>query len=122
MLRILQHRKVAPWATFFVLLLHVIHVPHEESLGWLDGLHADKWVHAMMFSGITFLWILYPWKLNFPFYYLPIAMILYAGLLEVIQGALTADRSADIWDWIVDFLAIAMVSYFRPLILTRFSA
>lgn len=119
MLRILRNRKVAPWATFFVLLLHVVHVPQDDSLGWLDDLYIDKWVHALMFSGITFLWILYPWRLNFRFYYLPMFLALYALILEIIQGALTADRSADFWDWMTDVISIGVVYSCRTLILNR---
>jgi hypothetical protein len=120
MLRILRHRKVAPWATFFVFVLHIVHVPQDDALSWLDALHLDKWVHACMFFGITLLWIIYPWQKFMLSWRIPMALILYAIFLEWIQGWLTAHRSADIWDLTVDVGAIVVTYYYRDLILQRF--
>lgn len=120
MLRILRHRKVAPWATFFVFVLHIVHVPQDDALSWLDALHLDKWVHACMFFGITLLWIIYPWQKFMLSWKIPMALILYAIFLEWVQGWLTAHRSADIWDLTVDVGAIVVTYYYRDLILQRF--
>ncbi len=120
MFEILRHRKVAPWATFFVFVLHVIHVPEDDALNWLDGLYLDKWVHACMFFGITLLWIIHPWQRFLLSWRLPLFLILYAIILECVQGWLTAHRSADVWDLFVDIAAILVTSQFRKLILKRF--
>jgi hypothetical protein len=120
MLKILRHRKVAPWATFFVFVLHIVHVPQDNALSWLDALHLDKWVHACMFFGITLLWIIYPWQKFMLSWKIPMALILYAIFLEWVQGWLTAHRSADIWDLTVDVGAIVVTYYYRDLILQRF--
>jgi hypothetical protein len=120
MFKILRHRKVAPWATFFVFVLHIVQVPHDDTLSWIDVLHLDKWVHACMFFGITLLWIIYPWHKFMVSWRLPAALILYAIFLELVQGWLTAHRSADIWDLTVDVGAIVVTYYYRDLILQRF--
>jgi len=120
MSKILRHRKVAPWATFFVFVLHIVHVPQDDALSWLDALHLDKWVHACMFFGITLLWIIYPWQKFMLSWRIPMALILYAIFLEWVQGWLTAHRSADIWDLTVDVGAIVVTYYYRDLILQRF--
>jgi hypothetical protein len=120
MFEILRHRKVAPWATFFVFLLHMVQVPQEDSLSWLDGWHIDKWVHAGMFSGMTLLWIIYPWKNPPTKWVIPVVLISYSILLEWMQGAMTTYRSGDIWDLTVDVLAILFIYRFRELILNGF--
>jgi hypothetical protein len=120
MFKILLHRKVAPWATFFVFVLHIVQVPHDDALSRLDALHLDKWVHACMFFGITLLWVIYPWQKFMLSWRLPMALILYAIFLELVQGWLTAHRSADIWDFTVDAGAIVVTYYYRDLILKWF--
>ncbi len=120
MLSLLRNRKVAPWATFFVFMLHVVHIPSDDSWSWLDIVHFDKWVHAAMFGGLTFLWIVRHGQNGSLGWSTPWTMIVYAILLELIQGFLTEHRSADIWDLLVDIVAILVTYQFRELILKRF--
>jgi hypothetical protein len=95
-------------------------VPEDDALNWLDGLYLDKWVHAFMFFGITLLWIIHPWQRFLLSWRLPLLLILYAIILECVQGWLTVHRSADVWDLLVDIAAILVTYQFRELILKRF--
>lgn len=73
--------------------------------------HLDKIVHYLMFGGLAAVWWweyslrrgypAAPWRALWP---IAVAVSLFGGVIELLQGALTADRSADIFDWLADTL------------------
>jgi VanZ family protein len=88
----------------------------------LELLAIDKWVHAAIFFVLVIL-LMRGMKFTYPraahmtvvFFALAIA-IPYGGLLEIMQGAFFADRSADPYDFIANlFGAVCGVLLYRRL-------
>ena len=104
------------WALFIALLCAI---PGKDlpTIGWLELISFDKFVHAgLFFVQFNFTskalcyqpysrWVRhYHHKISFSF------CLLYGGLLELLQGAIFVDRSADIYDFIAN-TAGACISY-----------
>lgn len=94
-------------------------IPH---VSWLEVLAFDKWVHAGIFFVLAVL-IIRAMKftsqrvapLNVAFAALAFC-ITYGGLLEIMQGTMFADRSADVYDFIANSAgAIIGVALYRKL-------
>lgn len=97
------------WATLAVIaVLTLMPAPEApEEVGMIP--HADKIVHFLMFGFFAAVWWweyslrrgypAAPWRALVP---VVVAVALIAGFDELLQGALTADRSADLFDWIAD--------------------
>jgi VanZ family protein len=94
-------------------------IPH---VSWLEALAFDKWVHAGIFFILSVL-LIRSIKLTYiraahvtaVFFALAIS-IPYGGLLEVMQGTMFEDRSADLYDFIANsFGAICGVLLYRKL-------
>ncbi len=119
MFSLLRNNKVAPVATFFVLVLHLVHVPSSEAWDWTDMIGIDKMAHFILFGGLTLSWLLYPWRTvpgNTPLF---LGLISYAILLEILQTALTVYRSGEIFDLLFDTAAVLLVLRFRERIIQR---
>ena len=73
------------------------------SVGWLEMLSFDKFVHASMFFALYFLSqrALYIENKQASIVLLLLCMA-YGGLLEILQGLVFIDRSADIYDFIAN--------------------
>ncbi len=119
MFSFLRNNKVAPVATFFVLVLHLIHVPTHNTWELTDIIGLDKVAHFILFGGLTLLWLLFPWSAvpgNTPLF---LGLISYAILLEILQTALTVYRSGEMLDLLFDAAAILVVLRLRDRIIPR---
>ncbi len=119
MLSWLRNNKVAPVATFFVLVLHLVQVPKNEAWDWSDGIGIDKFAHFALFGMLTFLWLLFPWRK------IPSGLALFAYLmgyaisLEIMQSGLTTYRSGELMDLLYDALAVIVVLTARKKFIPR---
>ena len=116
---LLRNNKVAPVATFFVLVLHLIHVPTHNTWDLTDMIGLDKVAHFVLFGGLTLLWLLFPWRSIPGNTQLFLGLISYAILLEILQTALTVYRSGELLDLLFDAAAIIVVLRLRNRIIPR---
>lgn len=96
------------WATVILILCGVPgkDIPH---ISFLEFLSFDKWVHAGIFFVLVLLAIR-GFRLQSKFLALKkyaafIAVgssVVYGGLLEILQGTIFTDRSADIYDFVAN--------------------
>ena len=119
MFALLRNNKVAPVATFFVLVLHLVHVPGNDAWDWSDIIGLDKVAHFVLFGGLTLLWLLFPWRAVPGNIQLFLGLISYAVLLEIMQTSLTAYRSGELLDLLFDAAAIIVVLQLRNKIIPR---
>lgn len=119
MFSLLRNNKVAPVATFFVLILHLVHVPGNDAWDWTDTIGLDKLVHFILFGGLTLLWLLFPWRVVPGNTQLFLGLMSYAILMEILQTALTAYRSGELLDLLFDTAAVLAVLRFRDRIIQR---
>jgi hypothetical protein len=119
MFSFLRNNKVAPVATFFVLVLHLIHVPTHNTWDLTDMIGLDKVAHFVLFGGLTLLWLLFPWRSVPGNNQLFLGLITYAVLLEIMQTSLTAYRSGELLDLLFDAAAIIVVLQLRNKIIPR---
>lgn len=117
MFSVLKNNKVAPVATFFVLVLHMVHVPSQDLWSWTDVIGLDKLVHFLLFAGLTFLWLLFPWRNSPGNWALFSGLMAYAFLLEALQSALTSYRSGELLDLLFDAAAVVVVLKMRKKII-----
>ena len=112
-----------PLAWFLVILV-LCGMPGKDipHISFLELLAFDKWVHAGIFFILALL-LMRGMKLSYPrvayitavFFTLAVS-IPYGGLLEIMQGTLFEDRSADLYDFIANsFGAICGVLLYRKL-------
>jgi hypothetical protein len=94
-------------------------IPH---ISWLEVLAFDKWVHAGVFFVLSVLIIRamkFTWIRVAHFTAALTALsfcIPYGGVLEIMQGTMFADRSADLYDFIANSAgALIGVSLYRKL-------
>lgn len=114
MLRFLKNYRLALlWAGFIAFLcgLPGKDIPH---ISFLELLSFDKWVHASVFF-VLVLFLSKAYRLAdiefFRHHANKIALLLaiaYGGLLEILQGILFIDRSADLYDFIANSFGAAM--------------
>lgn len=105
-----------PGIAWFFLILVLICLPGSDIPpveNWLNYIYFDKWVHAGLFAGLTFLFI-YPvsrmksgeaFKKNTAIK-IALAAWIWALTTELIQKYFIPDRSFDIYDWASDTLGI----------------
>lgn len=105
----IKHTK---WAIMWALLILILcaipgrDLPH---ISVLELLNFDKFVHASLFF-ILILLTIRGFKVQTSFYILHtypkscalIKCIIYGGLLEIMQGALFSERTADLYDFIAN--------------------
>lgn len=96
------------WATFIAVLCGI---PGQDlpSADWLELISFDKFVHAGMFAALVFLTVRGFRKqsstsfLNRYAAYVAVSFaIAYGGILEILQGALFENRTADVYDFIAN--------------------
>ena len=94
-------------------------IPH---ISFLELLAFDKWVHAGIFFILVLLMIrgfrlqLEGWFFSNAMFFTLVVSIAYGGILELLQGAVFEDRSADVYDFIANsFGAIVGVVLYRKL-------
>jgi hypothetical protein len=67
-----------------------------------SGLPVDKVVHVLLFGVVAAIGML----AVIPRQWLLIGLLLQAVVSELVQGALLADRGADVWDFVADVVGI----------------
>ena len=96
------------WALFIAILCGMPgkDIPH---ISFLELLEFDKLVHAILFFVLVILLIKAFQKYTHPTFFTRHALlfvtalsIAYGGLLEILQGLVFIDRSADIYDFIAN--------------------
>ncbi|MEO6489566.1 MAG: VanZ family protein [Ferruginibacter sp.] len=110
--------KFAPAIICFCLVLFLICLP-EDSLpdkhSWLDITYLDKFVHAIMFATMTFLFLLpiaesnmYQKVKRHYFIRICISACIWGLATEFIQKYYVPSRSFDIFDWVADSAGITI--------------
>lgn len=100
----------------------------DETLSKFKIPYIDKWVHGVLFFGLTCFWQLYIYikgignKRTINTKLLFAVILSYGIVIEVLQGLLTVSRSADIYDVLADvvgsLLAILIFKFFKKYIST----
>ncbi len=113
--------KFIPGIAWFFVVLVLLCIPGEDvpSVGWLDKVYFDKWVHCGIFGLLALLFML-PFALSQIdnkeklqlFIRIAIAISLWGITTEFIQKYLIPGRSFDLLDWAADSLGALMAFVF----------
>lgn len=104
-------KKFLPGITWFFIVVVLTCMPGRDvpKINWLDGIYFDKWVHAGMFGGLTFLFCWPFYKSNFSarqrlFYFIKIALAasVWGLIIEFIQKFYVVSRDFELLDWAAD--------------------
>jgi VanZ family protein len=109
------------WVIIVTVLL-VLPGPDIPDVSFLDKIYFDKWVHAGLFGGMTFLF-------SFPFIknlrltkklliYIVIVCALYGAIMEFVQKYLAFERDFDYWDMVADTVG-CIIAYFFSIALKK---
>lgn len=96
--------------------------PDIPSVSFLDKIYFDKWVHAGLFGGMTFLFA-YPFIKNFTatkklLIYVAIVCALYGVIMEYVQKYIAFERDFDYFDMVADGVG-CIIAYFIAIVLKR---
>ena len=114
-------QKFLPGIAWFFIILVVTFLPGRDipEVGWLDKIYFDKWVHAGLFAGLTFLFCWPFYKSDFStqrrisyFIRIAIAASIWGLAIEFIQRFYVAGRSFDLLDWAADSFGASMALWF----------
>ena len=102
------------WFIITTVLL-VLPGPDIPSVGFLDKIYFDKWVHAGLFGGMTFLFSFpFIWKFNATkklLIYIAIVCALYGVAMEYVQKYIAYERDFDYFDMVADGIG-CIIGYF----------
>ncbi len=109
------------WVIITTVLL-VMPGPDIPSVSFLDKIYFDKWVHAGLFGGMTFLFA-YPFIKNFTatkklLIYVAIVCALYGVIMEYVQKYIAFERDFDYFDMVADGVG-CIIAYFIAIVLKR---
>ena len=109
------------WFIITTVLL-VLPGPDIPSVSFLDIIYFDKWVHAGLFGGMTFLFC-FPFIKQFKaskklLIYIAILSALYGVAMEYVQKYIAIDRDFDYFDMLADGIG-CIIAYFVCTILKR---
>jgi hypothetical protein len=109
--------RFIPGIIWFFVVLVLLCMPGRDlpETGWLDRIHFDKFVHAVLFGGIV-LGFAWPYRRsNLPetekkqqYLRLLLATIVWGLATEFIQKYLIPGRSFDLADWLADALGAGL--------------
>lgn len=91
-----------------IAILHAIPGSDFPEVSFSDFFQLDKLIHAIIFMIGVYLFAITlkePQKIQF-LRYIVISFIAYGLLLEVLQGLVFVERSADILDWLADTIGV----------------
>ena len=91
-----------------IAILHAIPGSDFPEFSFSDFFQLDKLIHAVIFMIGVYLFAVAlkaQQKIQF-FRYIPISFIAYGLLLEIAQGIIFVERSADILDWLADTIGV----------------
>ena len=114
-------KKFLPGIAWFFIVLVLTSLPAGDipKVGWLDKIYFDKWVHAGLFAGLTFLFC-WPFhksdfstqkRINY-FIKIAIATSIWGLTTEFIQRFYISGRSFDLLDWAADSLGAFIALWF----------
>ena len=93
---------------WLVVIYILLTMPNRDipSVGFLDAIYFDKWVHAGIFAMLTFLFS-WPFRKLYPppyrlFISIAVLALLYGIAMEYVQKYLTTDRDFDYNDMLAD--------------------
>ena len=101
----LKHNK---WALLWALLIFVLcMIPGRDlpKISWLENFGFDKLIHAGLFFVLVVLFVrgFSEQQLkNYPKITALLICVAYGGVLEILQGVLFIERSADVYDFIAN--------------------
>jgi VanZ family protein len=102
------------WFIFSTVLL-VLPGPDIPSVGFLNKIYFDKWVHAGLFGGMTVLFSFpFIWKFNATkklLIYIAIVCALYGVAMEYVQKYIAFERDFDYFDMVADGVG-CIIGYF----------
>jgi VanZ family protein len=99
------------WA-FFIAILCGIPGNDIPTIGWLELLSFDKFVHASVFLVLYLLFNRATLnKTNRLRLFILFGCAAYGGLLEILQGLVFIDRSADVYDFIANTFGVWLAYY-----------
>jgi hypothetical protein len=108
-------KKFLPGIAWFFVVLILTCMPGKDvpKMPWLDGIYFDKWVHAGMFGGLTFL---FSWPFHRSgfsaqqrhFYFIKIALAasIWGLIIEFIQKFYVPSRDFELLDWAADSVGV----------------
>ncbi|MEO6637037.1 MAG: VanZ family protein [Ginsengibacter sp.] len=114
-------KKFLPGIAWFFIVLVLTCMPGNDvpKIGWLENLNFDKWVHAGMFGGLTFLFSFPFFKSGFSnierlHYFIRIALAasIWGLAIEFIQKYFVISRDFDLLDWAADSVGAAIALWF----------
>lgn len=113
--------KFIPGIAWFFVVLVLLCMPGKDvpSVGWLDKIYFDKWVHCGIFGLLALLFML-PFALSQTdnkeklhlFIRIAIATSLWGITTEFIQKYFISGRSFDLLDWAADSLGVLIAFVF----------
>jgi VanZ family protein len=110
-LTIIFHKGIH--ATAWLILTTVLCLLPGKDMPEIDILNFDKAAHFFVFGLLCFLWLRFLLSLKFTHQskrskvlFIALAIILYGGLMEVLQGVFYEDRTADVFDFIANSLGV----------------
>ncbi len=114
-------KKFIPGIAWFFLVLILICLPGDnlpKADNWLSYIYFDKWVHAGLFSGLAFLFMMPICRsevdINIKWNYvikIAIAVCIWGLTTEFIQKFFVPGRSFDVWDWAADSFGISLALF-----------
>lgn len=127
----LKHTKWALlWALFILILCGIPgrDIPH---ISFLELLSFDKFVHAGIFCVLVMLLIRgFYIQVHFPFLSRNarsvslVLAVMYGGILEIMQGTVFEERSADLYDFVANsigcFVALGIYNWTEKIFLSKF--
>jgi VanZ family protein len=110
------------WVIIVTVLL-VLPGPDIPEVSFLDLIYFDKWVHAGLFGGMTFL-LSFPFIKNFTatkkmLIYIAIVCALYGAIMEYVQKYFAFERDFDYWDMAADTVG-CIIAYFFSITVKRY--
>ncbi len=114
-------KKFLPGIAWFFIVLVLTCMPGSDvpKIRWLDGIYFDKWVHAGMFGGLTFLFSFPFFKSDFStierlHYFIRIALAasIWGLTIEFIQKYFVISRDFDLLDWAADSVGVVIAFWF----------
>lgn len=117
----ISFKKFLPGIAWFFIVVVLTCMPGKDvpQIGWLDGIYFDKWVHAAMFGGLTFLFCWPFHKSDFSAkqrlnYFIKIALVssIWGLIIEFIQKFYVTSRDFELLDWAADSVGVLLAFWF----------